>query len=106
VQDGHCIGLSAYADDSLEGNFESLGLDKSEQPVWLFQNAGYYTTRTETDHIGGGAVYSLRLIKDGSVRSGSFQTGPIKKEHLSLQAVGKLVIATSNVYFVSTADDI
>jgi hypothetical protein len=25
MQDGHCIGLSGYADDSLERNFESLG---------------------------------------------------------------------------------
>jgi hypothetical protein len=79
-----------------------INLDKSEQPVWLFQNAGYYTTRTETDHVGGRGGYSRRSMKGGSVHSGSFQGGPIKKEHLSLQAVGKLVIATSNVYFVST----
>jgi hypothetical protein len=79
-----------------------INLDKSEQPVWLFQNTGYYTTRAETDQGGGRAGYSLRSMKGGSVRSGSFQGGPIKKEHLSLQAVGKFVIATSNVYFVST----
>jgi len=41
-------------------------------------------------------------MKGGSVRPGSFQGGIIKKEHLSLQAIGKFVIATSNVYFLST----
>jgi hypothetical protein len=73
-----------------------INLDKSEPSVWLFQNTGYYTIRT------GRSGYSLRLMKGGSGRSGLFQGGPIKKEHLSLQAVGKFVIATSNVYFVST----
>jgi hypothetical protein len=76
-----------------------INLDKSEQPVWLFQNAGYYTTRAETDQAGSRGGYSRRLLNGGSVQ---FQGGPMKKEHLSLQAVGTLVIATSNVYFVST----
>jgi hypothetical protein len=76
-----------------------INLDKSEQPVWLFQNAGYYTTRAETDQVGGRGGYSRRLLKGALELNG---TGPIKKEHLSLQAVGTLVIATSNVYFVST----
>jgi hypothetical protein len=76
-----------------------INLDKSEQPVWLFQNAGYYTTRAETDRAGSRGGYSRRSMKGGSAQ---FQGGPIKKEHLSPQAMGKLVIATSNVYFVST----
>jgi hypothetical protein len=42
-------------------------------------------------------------MKGISVRSSSFRGHPIKKDLLSLESVGKFVVATSNVYFVSTA---
>lgn len=80
-----------------------INLNKAEQLVWVFQGVGYYTTHTKTEYVGGSAGFSVRLMKGVSVRSSSFRGHPIKKELLSLESVGTFVVATANVYFISTS---
>jgi hypothetical protein len=79
-----------------------INLDKREQLVWV-QEVSYYTTHTRTEYVGGSVGVSVRVMKGISVRSGSFRGHPIKKDLLSLESVGKFVVATSNIYFVSAA---
>jgi hypothetical protein len=79
-----------------------INFEKGEQIVWVFQGVSYYTTHTETEYVGSSAGISVRLMKGVSVRSGSHRGHPIRRDLLSLEAVGRLVIATSNVYFLST----
>jgi hypothetical protein len=86
---------------TVEGNLP-VNLEKNEQIVWVFQDVSYYTTHTETEYVGSSAGISVRLMKGVYVRSGSYRGHPIRTDLLSLESVGKLVIATSNVYFIST----
>lgn len=80
---------------------QTLQLGPDEKYVWAFNDAAYFTLRSQTAYIGATQGISVRLMKGVYYRVGSFKGEPIKTEYLSEEATGILIVTNRAVYLVS-----
>jgi hypothetical protein len=76
-------------------------LDPGEVSLWSFTSATYLTQRSKTQFVGGSQGISIRLARGLYYRTGVFKGEPIRTDYLAVEAVGTLILASRNVYFLS-----
>lgn len=74
---------------------------KSEKPIWCFQNVEYYEQKTRTEYVGGSHGISVRLAKGLYYRTSSYRGRPVKIEEMKYAGTGSLVITSKHIYFGS-----
>jgi hypothetical protein len=75
--------------------------EPGEVSLWSFALSGYFTQRTKTQFAGGSQGISVRLAKGLYYRAGAFKGEPIRTDYLVAEALGSLILASRNVYFLS-----
>jgi len=78
-----------------------LNLARDEVPLWVFQNATFFTTRTKTTYHGGSSGVSVRVARGVYIRSSAFKGEPVRTEYLSEEGTGLLAVTNRAVYFYS-----
>lgn len=79
-----------------------VNFQKSEQLIWLFQNAEYLQPRTHTTYQGRSSGVSLRVMKGVYYRTGMFTGNPIKTTEIATIDRGILAVTNKHLYFVGT----
>lgn len=78
-----------------------LNLAREEAPIWVFQNATYFLTRSKTTYQGGSHGVSVRVAKGVYLRSSAFRGEPVRTEYLSEEGTGLFAVTNRAVYFYS-----
>jgi len=77
-----------------------IALQKSETPIWAFNNVELHEVKTRTQFIGGGQGLSLRITRGVYYRVGAGRGKPVQSQNLEKQDTGSLVVTNQNIYFV------
>jgi hypothetical protein len=77
----------------------SFNLQKSEQPIWLFQNVKYYEMRTYTKYVGGYQGVSFRIAKGVYYKIGGFKGNPVLTNKITYIDTGMLLVTDKHIYF-------
>jgi hypothetical protein len=78
-----------------------INLEHGEVVLWVFNNATYYTPRTNTKYVGSSHGISVRVMKGVYYRTSAFESRPVQTQHLSNEGTGNFVVTNRNVFFLT-----
>ena len=95
--------------DLLQGNVPKrffnvvspINLQKSETPIWEFENATLYEEQTTRTMVGRSSGFSVRIAKGIYYRAGAFKGRPVVITNLVPKYYGAMLITNKHVYFYS-----
>ena len=95
--------------DLLQGNIPKrfyilvspINLQKSETPIWEFENATLYEEQTTRTMVGSSSGFSVRIAKGIYYRAGAFKGRPVVTTNLVPKYYGAMVITNKHIYFYS-----
>lgn len=83
---------------SIEGNIP-FNLQKSEQLIWVFQNAPYYEYRTRRERVGRSSGFSIPVVKGVYYHTGGFKSHYVEKSATEYVDTGLVGITNKHIYF-------
>ena len=104
---GASILRKMFAGDKITGRFKISGnlpfkFMKSEELVFLYQNALFSEQRIKTEYEGGSSGVSLRIAKGLYYRTSTFKGRPIRKAIMKDIAYGMMALTNKHLYFASS----
>ncbi len=76
-----------------------FNFQKSEQPLWVFNDVDYYEMVTHKKYSGGYSGFSVKIAKGLYWRVGGFRGKPVVTQELQKIDTGTMVITNKHIYF-------
>lgn len=83
-----------------------INFQKSERPVWVFQDVEYLQPRTRTTYEGRSSGVSFRVMKGVYYRVGQFKGNPVQTTQIVAIDTGLLAVTDKHLYFVGQSKSV